>query len=282
MRIIGITGQAGSGKDEAAGRLVKKHGFTQLSLADPLKRFGLNVFGFDVIQLWGPSSARNTFDPGFQECAIRSSQVNFEPGCSIGAVRRHCDPGWGDAAMRLADYGEEWVLDLLPCADRAKREEALRMLYWWFGSLGHHYNQLSPRIMLQSLGTEWGRQVVSNDIWIDNLLATAEDMLLGDVYEREIGFTGEKDTPPSGIVVSDVRFGNELTRIKDEKGKIVRVTREVADKKAKKLGIVGHASEAEQAEFTADMFDAVLANEGTLSDLYNAVDVVAAAYKSVK
>jgi len=281
MRIVGITGQAGSGKDEVAGRLVQKHDFKQLSLADPLKRFGLNVFGFDVIQLWGPSSARNTFDPGFNECAIRSSQVAFEPGCSISKVRKHCDPGWGDAAMRLADYAEEWLFDLIP-EDVEARQEAERMLYFWFASLGHHYAQLSPRIMLQSLGTEFGRQVVGDHVWIDNLVSTAEDVLAGCSYEREIGITGEHQPPPSGVAVSDVRFNNELVRIKDVGGKIVRVTRESADKKSKKLGIVGHASEAEQAAFTTDMFDAVLANEGTLSALYSSVDVVAAAFKRAK
>lgn len=280
MNIIGVTGQAGSGKDEVAGRLVEKHDFKQLSLADPLKRFGLNVFGFDVIQLWGPSSARNTFDPGFNECSIRVSQVEFEPGCSISRVRRNCDPSWGDAAMRLADYGEEWVDELVPNTE--ERVEALRLLYWWFGSLGHHYAQLSPRIMLQSLGTEWGRQVVSDDIWIDNLLSTTEDVLAGGCYEREEGFTGEKAPPPTGIVVSDVRFDNELKAVKDAEGKIVRITRKSAERKAKKIGIAGHASEAEQAAFTDDQFDAILTNEGTLPELYAAVDVVASCFKGKK
>lgn len=280
MRIIGVTGQAGSGKDEIAGRFVKKHDYVQLSLADPMKRFGLNVFGFDVIQLWGPSSARNMFDPGFNECAIRSSQVDFEPGCSIAKVKKHCDPGWGDAAARLADYGPEWLLDLIPEGESV--EEPLKMLYFWFASLGHHYAQLSPRIMLQSLGTEFGRGVIGPDVWIDNLLSTADDVLAGCHYEREEGFTGEIASPPSGIVVSDVRFSNELNRIHEVGGKVVKVTRESADKKSKKLGIVGHASEAEQKEFTADMFDAVLANEGTLPELYKSVDVLAAAYKGLK
>ena len=280
MRIIGITGQAGSGEDEIAGRFVQKHDYQQLSLADPMKRFGLNVFGFDVIQLWGPSSARNHFDPGFNECAIRSSQVNFEPGCSVASVRRHCDPGWGDAAMRLAGYGEEFVNGLVE--EPAAREEALRMLYWWFGSLGHHYNQLSPRIMLQSLGTEWGRAICGDDVWINRLVDSAELLLAGEVYEREVGFTGERSTPPTGVVVSDVRFNNELTCIHDVKGKVVKVTRAAADKKASKLGIVGHASEAEQSSFSPDMFDAVLTNEGTLPELYQAVDVLAAAYKGLK
>jgi hypothetical protein len=65
-------------------------------------------------------------------------------------------------------------------------------------------------------------------------------------------------------------------------GKIVRVTRESADKKSRKLGISGHASEAEQAAFTDDMFDAILTNEGTLSELKTAVDVVAAAFRGAK
>lgn len=281
MRIIGITGQAGSGKDEIAGRFVKKHDYVQLSLADPMKRFGLNVFGFDVIQLWGPSSARNMFDPGFNECAIRSSQVDFEPGCSIAKVKKHCDPGWGDAAARLADYGEEWVNSLI--SEPAARVEALNMLYFWFASLGHHYNQLSPRIMLQSLGTEWGREVCGDNIWIHQLTDAAERVLSGEVYEREVGFLNAyRDRPHTGVVCSDVRFSNELNRIHEVGGKVIKVTRESADKKAKKLGIVGHASEAEQKEFTADMFDAVLANEGTLPELYKAVDVLAAAYKGLK
>jgi hypothetical protein len=280
MRIVGVTGQAGAGKDEVAGRLVQKHDFKQLSLADPMKRFGLNVFGFDVIQLWGPSSARNHFDPGFNECAIRSSQVDFQPGCSISKVRKHCDPGWGDAAMRLADYGEEWLADLIEDPD--ERIEAERMLYWWFGSLGHHYPQLSPRIMLQSLGTEWGRHACGEDIWINNLVATTEDVLAGCTYEREIGFTGEHQPPPSGVVVQDVRFANELAHIKEVGGKVIRVTRKSSDRKSKKIGIVGHASEAEQAAFTSDMFDAILANEGTIAELHSSVDVVAAAFKGSK
>lgn len=280
MRIIGITGQAGAGKDEVAGRLVQKHDYTQLSLADPMKRFGLNVFGFDVIQLWGPSSARNTFDPGFNECNIRSSGVTFEPGCNLASVKRQCDPGWGDAAVRLADHGPEFVAGVIE--DPEAREEALRMLYFWFGSLGHHYAELSPRIMLQQLGTQWGREVCGDNIWIDKLLANAERILAGESYTREEGFTGERNPPASGIVVSDVRFANELERVKAVDGKIVRITRKSADRKAKKLGFANHASESEQKTFTDDQFDAVLTNEGTLPELYAAVDVVATAFKRTK
>lgn len=280
MRIIGITGQAGSGKDEIAGRFVKNHDYAQLSLADPMKRFGLNVFGFDVIQLWGPSSARNMHDPGFNECAIRSSQMTFEPGCSLSNLARHCDPSWADAAVRLTQYAPDFVEELL--SEPAAKREALNMLYFWFASLGHHHAELSPRIMLQSLGTEWGREVCGDNVWINYLLESAECLINGEEYEREIGFTGKRIDQPAGVVCSDVRFTNELHAIKKAGGKIVKVTRASADKKASKLGISGHASEAEQKEFTADMFDAVLSNEGTLPELYKSVDVLAAAYKGLK
>lgn len=275
MNIVGITGQAGSGKDEIANHLVKSHGFKKLALADPIKRLGLEVFEFDAVQLWGPSSARNTFDPRYVECNIRSSGIDFTPGCKMGSVRRACDPGWAGAASRLAEYGPGWICDVL--AD-GNRKEALEKLFFWFSSLGHHYPELSPRIMLQHLGTEWGRQEIDQNIWIDTLLRTAEKVLEGWQYDKERGFSNTRGTPPPGVVVSDVRFSNELDRTKAVGGKIIKVTRQSASSKAQKLGISNHLSEAEQLAFGDDRFDAVLANEGSLKDLYSAVDIVAAAH----
>ena len=60
--IVGICGLAGSGKDTAADRLVKKHGFVKVSLADPLKRYCKEVYDFSDEQLWGPSQFRNAPD----------------------------------------------------------------------------------------------------------------------------------------------------------------------------------------------------------------------------
>lgn len=274
LNIVGIAGQAGSGKDEIANHLVNHHGFKKVALADPIKRFALNVFNFDVIQLWGPSSARNTFDPRYGECNIRSSGIEFSPGSNMSSAKRATDPGWGEAAVRLSEYGPEWVKEVVS----GDREEALNKLYFWFSSLGHHYPQLSPRIMLQHLGTEWGRYEIDQDIWIDALIRTAGRVLLGYEYSKETGFSHEQTEPPVGVVVSDVRFSNELSKIKDVKGHLIQVTRESASSKASKLGITNHASEAEQKAFKKDLFDAVLTNEGSLKELYSAVDIVAAAH----
>ncbi len=70
--IIGVTGlhidpegkraAIGAGKDSVANRLVQKHEFTRVGLADPLKRICQEVFGFTDEQLWGPSEMRNAPD----------------------------------------------------------------------------------------------------------------------------------------------------------------------------------------------------------------------------
>lgn len=63
----------------------------------------------------------------------------------------------------------------------------------------------SARYAMQTLGTEWGRVLMSDTFWID----AAEDRLRG------------RDR----VVVSDVRFGNEADLIRDRGGSLYRIQR---------------------------------------------------------
>lgn len=63
--IIYILGEAHSGKSEAARFLRRKYSFIEVSLADPMKRFLRDLYGFTDEQLWGPSELRNMPDPRF-------------------------------------------------------------------------------------------------------------------------------------------------------------------------------------------------------------------------
>lgn len=65
MKIIAIHGKAGSGKDTVADYLCKTYGYYKASLAEPLKEFCRDVFGFSEQQLYGSSSYRNTIDPRY-------------------------------------------------------------------------------------------------------------------------------------------------------------------------------------------------------------------------
>lgn len=65
----------------------------------------------------------------------------------------------------------------------------------------------SPRQLLQTLGTEWGRSHVHSEIW--NRVAARELDRLRDMH----------------VVVSDVRFENEADMIRRRGGVIVRIQR---------------------------------------------------------
>lgn len=70
---------------------------------------------------------------------------------------------------------------------------------------------VSPRKMLQTLGTEWGRELVSPDLWIKNL-----DGRLSAIDSR-VGILG--------LVVPDVRFQNEVDYIHELGGEVWRIDR---------------------------------------------------------
>lgn len=63
---------------------------------------------------------------------------------------------------------------------------------------------MTPRRMMQTVGTEWGRQSVHSELWVRSLFARA---------------------PRSGVIVSDVRFPNEADAILARGGIVFRVNR---------------------------------------------------------
>lgn len=65
MKIVGISGKAGAGKDTIAGRLVDVHGFTKLAWADPMKRFCRDLFAFTDDQVWGSIEEKAKPDPRY-------------------------------------------------------------------------------------------------------------------------------------------------------------------------------------------------------------------------
>lgn len=80
---------------------------------------------------------------------------------------------------------------------------------------------ITPRIMMQTLGTEWGRSLLPN-LWLR-------------VWQHEL------DDGANVVTVPDVRFDNEAELIRSMGGTIVHVTRKPT---ADMLAVPAHASEA--------------------------------------
>ena len=111
---------------------------------------------------------------------------------------------------------------------------------------------VTPRRMMQTLGTEWGRQMIHPEIWVRVAIQEAKACMV------EGG---------SDIVISDVRFPNEAAAIREAGGVIWRVYRtETEPKPGQEL----HPSEAHVSEIE---FDGFISNLSTLEHLMKRVRV---------
>lgn len=96
-----------------------------------------------------------------------------------------------------------WDRVLLEGRTKEAREWREQRDEWWSDRLG---KDITPRHILQYWGTEVCRQGYHDDIWIASL-------------ENKMRKTGDN------IVISDVRFPNEIKAIKSAGGQVVRVVR---------------------------------------------------------
>jgi len=105
------------------------------------------------------------------------------------------------------------------------------------------------RALLQRIGYDGGRLIIGDDVWT-NIISRAI------VAYREAG---------TGVIISGIRFPNEQTLVHDHGGRLIWVHRPSLPTPA--ADTAGHATEH---TLTADTFDDVLVNDGTLTDLYRA------------
>ena len=137
---------------------------------------------------------------------------------------------------------------------------------WWSQRLG---KPITPRWALQQWGTEVCRKGFHDDIWIaslENKLRTTRD----------------------NIVISDVRFPNEIKAIHNAGGQVVRVIRGEDPEwyqdawnvnqgptnmsgAVSKLNMERRKIHASETAWVGTKFDAVLTNDGTIDDLMSKV-----------
>lgn len=153
--------------------------------------------------------------------------------------------------------------DRIMLEGRTKTSRAWREMPdpWWSDRLGM---TVTPRWILQYWGTEVCRQGFHDDIWIaslENKLRTATD----------------------NVVISDCRFPNEITAIRNQGGYVVRVLRG-QDPEWYQWAVHANNGDTESVDILARFgihpsetawigtdFDAVLNNDGSMDQLYQQV-----------
>lgn len=253
LPIVGISGKAGSGKDAVAQHLVTKYGYAQIAWADTVKRMASDIFMFTEEQLWGPSDNRNEVDHRFSSAEV-----------------------WEKSRARMGTCGKRWISELTGAPEGCQRVfEIFLTLVDWFDGLQASYPELSPRIALQTLGTEWGRAHIYPNVWVDYTMNVTRQLLSYDPYSVYLRTQGlhevDKDPNIQGVVISDIRFENELNAIPAAGGYLIKLVR---PETAKSDAIFHHSSESDQDGFDPSLFNASIVNDGTLKDLYRDIDTV--------
>jgi gamma-glutamyltranspeptidase len=140
--------------------------------------------------------------------------------------------------MAFADAIRDILYTLDPLTNNGLHLRTVVDDYGW--DLAKQDNEI--RRLLQVLGTEVGRNVFGDDVWVDVLISKLE--------------------PMDKVVITDVRFPNEARELHNLAGEIWRVNREGVS------AINEHVSESQMDEYN---FDKIIDNNGSLEDLEHAI-----------
>lgn len=139
-----------------------------------------------------------------------------------------------------------WDRDLLEGVSNASRSFRERVDPWWSHKLGY---EVTPRLILQKMGTEACRHGIADNIWIAALEKRIQGM--------------------NDVVITDVRFPNEIAFIRSLGGKIIRVSRgpDPSTQEREKM----HISETAWSDVVPDF---TIENETTIYDLKDKVKLI--------
>jgi hypothetical protein len=212
--IIGLSGLARQGKDTVGSILTSILGYDTYSLASPIKKITGAFLGWHQDEMFEISRGED------QLCVI--TNATYEKSREVMQ-----EVGFYSAVV---EAGVEHLFDT---------KEALMKTM----GFDDYLFSIPPRRVWQHFGTEVGRKLVKDSIWLD-LVPTGSD----------------------NLVITDVRFENESEFLRDKGGIIVHVFR---DNKVRSVGgIENHQSEAGIEKHPKDY---VLMNTGSLDDLQDKV-----------
>jgi hypothetical protein len=217
MKIIGISGKSQSGKDTIAK-------FIYLWYYNQRKQIILNSFNDDELL----KIAFSVKDFAQNIITVRFADKIKDIVCMlIGCTRTQLE----DNQFKETPLGEEW---------------------WYYKSgdnlLSYNTNKPigllikpTPRLLLQQIGTECGRNIIHPNVWVN---ATAKFINL---------------TPLSAtIIIPDLRFKNEFDFLKQKKAITIRVQKD-------NISNMNHESET---QLDNESFDYVIYNNKSVYDLW--------------
>jgi len=153
--------------------------------------------------------------------------------------------------------------------------------------------KLTPRILMQLVGTECGRQIIHPNIWVNSLMSEYTEIIdMSPAPHRTSGINMQSLGYPNWII-TDLRFPNELNAVNQREGFTIRINRgkSFEEKKIKTIlynnpeiygknqTVRGYSTttiKEHLSETALDnaSFDYTINNDGTVQDLIEQIKVI--------
>lgn len=258
--IIGISGKIGSGKDTVGkiiqGLIIGEHLFVDgiKGFLDnykdysnvPNKEWEIKKFADklkDIVCLLISCTREQLENEEFKNTELGDNWVKYRV-----VNKRHpiFNSKWFSTREELDECYEEWRLDH---PDDIFIKEDLH---------------LTPRLLMQLLGTDCGRDIIHPNIWVNALMSTY--LPIDDTKRQSMGNVIDySNCEYPNWVITDMRFPNELKAVKKRKGFTIRIAR---DNGTRAIDTNPHESETALDRYGLDHF---IKNDGTIQDLVVAV-----------
>lgn len=246
MAIIGISGKSGSGKDTVGEMIRSLVEYPNLTYED-YKTDVVEEYVWTIKKFAGKLKQMTALILG---CTVRDLENESFKNGELGKDWWYF--GFGD--LDKDRFLRTSVMVPYNDTDDVVRDDDNQVQY---------LNKLTPRLILQLLGTQGGRKVIHPDIWVNALFSDYKplnELVSADKITLD-GLSGE--SLPNWII-TDVRFPNEAKRIKILGGINIRMSRDIKTS-------AGNTHESETALDNYE-FDYIINNNNiTLEKLYNIV-----------
>ena len=242
-KLLVFVGHKGSGKDAAANflRMIQQqsgHSWSNVKMAGGLKamlRGAYHKIGFPshTIQRMLEGDLKEDGNYGCEPAVFESTAIRHRMVVELLNYQ-------GKSSIRLQDDPDKET-DLLFGMSFNQMRSSLRHA-WVETHFKVFAEENTPRHLMQTLGTEWGRQSVDPEIWVKltkaNILA-----------QQAEGFD---------VVVTDARFENEIAMLQELGARIVHIDRP---------GLTVDLSHPSEQQISTLPYDHKIINDGTLLDL---------------
>lgn len=259
--IVSVSGRIGHGKDEI-GSII------QYLTSESSNKNGKRYRDYKTFKEKGGGSNLRNFDRHYVsnfEIKKFANKLKDIVCMIIGCTREQLE----DRDFKEKELGEEWWYWVENITGKIIKPYSVKEVN------DYMLVKLTPRLLLQLLGTDCGRDIIHPNIWVNSLMSEYKttgykipNSELGAIYDAYNSAMEDDETFENILpnwIITDTRFPNELKAIKDRGGISVRVNR---NSDTQFSTDIPHPSETalDNAEF-----DYIIDNNGTIEELIEKV-----------